>query len=809
MCRRYASLAALALCGGAAGLAYPEQSQDWKGLYASGRSHQNAGDHHAALRSFERAAGAARAAGDKAGEASSIHNVAASHWFLGDSPQAIELYGKAKAIREDLGDRPGVARSWYGIAACNWSMGEPQAAIEAYRQALAVWRELKDVFGEAETRNSLGLQYVLLGDAARGQAELNTALRLWRQLHNRNREAYTLNNLALSAIGGRNHPQALDFAGRALQRLEGSEDRRAISYALHTLGNAYAALGQHQRALQYFQQSIGHKRALEDRWGAAYTLHAMGESYAALKDADRAGDYLAQALDLRRAAHDRTGQILTLGALARLLRNTAKLDEARQRIEEAVALIESRRSSLVSQDLRASYFASQRDYYDFHVDTLMAMGQTEEALTVAERARGRLLVDRLADSIAGLRRHVDPALTTRERSIQHRLNAQAERLQRSFAGPAATSGEAGIRDSVAALLNEYREVTELIRQQSPRLAELTAPRQLSAGDIRALLEPGMLLLEYFLGRQRSFLWVVSSERVDSVSLPPQAAIEKAARALVARVTAREPYAEESRALARLLLGPAQSRVARARRIVVAGDGLIEAIPFSLLLPDIDLSYLPSAPALALRRAAPPGVTSKTLALLADPAFTSAGPDLARLRFSRLEADAISALVPAQLRTVAIDTAASRRFLTATPLRDFRILHLATHALLDDRHPELSAIALSDGLLRAHEIYGWDLRARLVVLSACRSALGTPLRGEGLQSVTRGFLYAGAAAVLATLWDVDDRATAALMKRFYQELLLRHQPAGSALRLAQSAVRGTPGWEHPYYWAGFTLQGEWR
>jgi CHAT domain-containing protein len=243
--------------------------------------------------------------------------------------------------------------------------------------------------------------------------------------------------------------------------------------------------------------------------------------------------------------------------------------------------------------------------------------------------------------------------------------------------------------------------------------------------------------------------------------------------------------------------------------VVAGDGLIEAIPFSLLLPDIDLSYLPSAPALALRRAAPPGVTSKTLALLADPAFTSAGPDLARLRFSRLEADAISALVPAQLRTVAIDTAASRRFLTATPLRDFRILHLATHALLDDRHPELSAIALSDGLLRAHEIYGWDLRARLVVLSACRSALGTPLRGEGLQSVTRGFLYAGAAAVLATLWDVDDRATAALMKRFYQELLLRHQPAGSALRLAQSAVRGTPGWEHPYYWAGFTLQGEWR
>ena len=153
------------------------------------------------------------------------------------------------------------------------------------------------------------------------------------------------------------------------------------------------------------------------------------------------------------------------------------------------------------------------------------------------------------------------------------------------------------------------------------------------------------------------------------------------------------------------------------------------------------------------------------------------------------------------------------------LKDYRVVHLATHALIDDQHPELSGVALSlvdsqgrarDGYLRLHEIFGLRLSADLVVLSACQTAVGKPIKGEGLMSLTRGFMYAGAASVIASLWKVDDQATAELMRRFYAHLLgpSRLKPS-AALHLAQVEMARHPRWRDPYFWAGFIIQGDWR
>ena len=152
------------------------------------------------------------------------------------------------------------------------------------------------------------------------------------------------------------------------------------------------------------------------------------------------------------------------------------------------------------------------------------------------------------------------------------------------------------------------------------------------------------------------------------------------------------------------------------------------------------------------------------------------------------------------------------------LTQFRILHFATHAILDDERPGLSGIVLSlvdragrrqNGFLRLYDIYNLRLNADLVVLSACRTALGKEIRGEGLIGLTRGFYYAGAPRVLATLWQIDDRTTAAFMRPFYEALLARHETAAAALRSAQIAMWTTKGWDLPYYWAPFTMQGEWK
>lgn len=187
----------------------------------------------------------------------------------------------------------------------------------------------------------------------------------------------------------------------------------------------------------------------------------------------------------------------------------------------------------------------------------------------------------------------------------------------------------------------------------------------------------------------------------------------------------------------------------------------------------------------------------------------------RLRFTRLEAESILALAPDN-GFPALDFAANKSTAMSPDLGQYRILHLATHGLFDSQFPELSGIVLSrvdehgnprDGFLRLHEIYNLRLNADLVVLSACQTALGREIRGEGLIGLTRGFMYAGAARVVASLWNVQDKATAELMTSFYEAMFKDHQSPAAALRSAQVKMwkAGRP----PYYWAAFLLQGEYR
>jgi len=258
--------------------------------------------------------------------------------------------------------------------------------------------------------------------------------------------------------------------------------------------------------------------------------------------------------------------------------------------------------------------------------------------------------------------------------------------------------------------------------------------------------------------------------------------------------------------------------------------------------------LPSASTLAILRQEMEGRSAapKLAVVLADPVFSPDDPRVSptsqprlhalpsdklersaqdtglvnfdRLVASRREADAIVALAGEHLSNEALDFDASLETATSPDLSQYRIVHFATHALLNSQHPELSGIVLSlvdrqgrpqDGFMQAQEVYNLRLNADLVVLSACQTALGKEVEGEGLIGLTRGFMYAGAPRVLASLWRVPDRATMVLMRRFYSGILSKGLPAAAALREAQAAMRAEKQRAAPYYWAGFTLQGEWK
>jgi len=199
-------------------------------------------------------------------------------------------------------------------------------------------------------------------------------------------------------------------------------------------------------------------------------------------------------------------------------------------------------------------------------------------------------------------------------------------------------------------------------------------------------------------------------------------------------------------------------------------------------------------------------------------FSDARAGFTRLAFSRQEAESIIALTPGGAGLKATDFSASRTLVLGRQLSQYRILHFATHGLLNSERPELSGLVFSlvdqegkpqDGFLRLHEIYNLQLNADLIVLSACETGLGKEIKGEGLIGLTRGFMYSGAPRVVASLWNVDDLATAELMKLFYQRMLKDGLSAGAALRAAQLELSRQKRWASPYFWAGFVLHGEWK
>jgi CHAT domain-containing protein len=282
------------------------------------------------------------------------------------------------------------------------------------------------------------------------------------------------------------------------------------------------------------------------------------------------------------------------------------------------------------------------------------------------------------------------------------------------------------------------------------------------------------------------------------------------------------------------------------------NGARTAAGFKPLVVDHEIVSLPSASVLAVLRQQTVGRkrAGKTLAVLADPVFsrddprlltaqqkpptgsneayssedlkrsaTESGlPGLVRLRFSRMEADEISKLVADKAKMKALDFAANRKVATSEDLGQYRIVHFATHGLINNQNPELSGVVLSlvddhgqpqNGFLRLYDIYNLKLSADLVVLSACQTALGKEVKGEGIVGLTRGFMYAGAPRVVASLWRVEDRATAQLMQRFYARMLGDGLAPAAALRAAQVSMLRENRWQSPYYWAAFTLQGEWK
>jgi CHAT domain-containing protein len=832
----------------------------------------------------------------------------------GDSGNAESCFVQSLSISERLAPA-GQQRltSYADLAVLYQDRGDLGKAEKFYRRALAIGRKnFSGTHYYSALLTDLGTLALWRGNLEEAEQYHREALVIAAKLNSPPTMAEIFENLADFRLerGDLDGAEAYQKQSLAIRTQSGAGLRSALSLAglgkIERLrGNIAVAEDYYRRALEIADKG----EAL--RMERAGFLAGLGDVMLARRNLPEAEQAYRRALALLDEQTPRSlGHAETLASLAATLRGQGRLDEAAESYRQALDDLEYQAATVETiEENQARYRARHAGYYRDYMALLIEKGQPELAFQTLETARARTLFEMLAQAQVGIHQGADQAMLVREHDLRQALNAKSHDRESLFARKHTSAQVEDLDREIANLREKFQQLEADIRVNSPGYAALTQPQIPSLKDIQALLDTDTVLLEYSLGNERSYVWIVSANSLEVRELPKQAEIENLARTVYRLIDARNvfpsqeteterdarwrtadtEYAKASERLSRMILGPIASSLGKKRLLVVA-DGALQYIPFAALpvpaqsasggaaavaeladtkrlsagdpslpmLLDHEIVSLPSASVLVELRARETGRSKarKAVAVLADPVFderdirvqrthdadrrpsedaaASLGllsrsmaeigqGDAIHFRLSRLpatrkEAQVIVAGIPAGAGMEALDFRASRATALNPSLAEYRIVHFATHGLLNSLHPELSGLVLSlvdrqgrpqDGFLGLQDVYNLNLPADMVVLSGCRTGLGQEISGEGLVGLTRGFMYAGASRVVASLWSVNDEATAELMAGFYKAIERDEMRPAAALREAQIRMWKRKGWRAPYYWAAFQLQGEWR
>jgi CHAT domain-containing protein/tetratricopeptide (TPR) repeat protein len=782
-------------------------------------------------------------------EAMVQNNLAGLHYVLGEPAPAFAAFERSIAIAERTGDDAARAHVLVNAGSLHANLGQFDRALDRFTEALGIFESLGQQADVATALRGIGATYQGLGLGERAREFLVRAMV--------EAQAAGGGTFATRLLLGDVHRSLGDTSGalamhaEALAEAEAAGRPRRIALAQLALGRDALAAGQPEVAEARLGKAEQRLRQLAYRRELAEALQSLGASRLAMGRLAAAWDTLEEAARLQQALADDRALAATLALQARVRREQGALRQALELADSGVTALERARGRVSNDDLRASFFGARQQPYDellrLHLLVGVDTGRSGEAalaaLAVAERARARALKERLGDG---------RATTPQSREARDRLltqmNGQLMRLRGlQHAIDEADSDSTELTAKIVAVgstLGRLRlELDALDARETPRnavqAAMLDAPGELTG--LQQRLAPGVAVLVFHLGEQDGIAWLIRKDAVEASELPAVRRIQDVA-ARVHELAARwDPDSRELEAtlaeLAEMLLNPL-ALPPDLQRLIIVPDGVLHQLPWGALpgptgrrlLDEVALSTAPAVGLVGLSQFGPvPRGPELAIAVLAAPVFEPAtvawripaGPaaaglaeiflGLGPLPFSREEARRISRRASDAEVLILEGHDANKAALAG--LGRYDVLHFATHAVASNDFPELSGLVLSqqdrdgrplEGLLHLEEIYGLELEASLVVLSACRTAGGRVLRGEGPAGLARAFLLAGARRVLATQWSIPDDATVELMDRFYAGLLDEGLGPAAALQAAQRWMAGQPGREHPFYWAGFSL-----
>lgn len=761
---------------------YSSETSDFTGEVAAlnilGVTHAAYEDYQNAASDFKEALNVAHGSGDRNGEAQALTDLGDVYLKLGQLREAEETLNQSLQTLREVGNRTGEARALTSLGMLAHAQGQTQRALEFYGEALPLRRETKDREGEAETLYEMARVHLELNDLTSARGEIEKALE----------------QIELVRSG---------FAGAEMRASYQSTVQRYYEFYINLLmllDEREPMAGFNEMAFE--RSEMARSRSLLER------LREVGIDIRAGVDPQ----LVERERELRRLLEDKSD------AQTRLLNSRATSQQKADAEREIAALLDEYRQLEARIRVASPRYASL---------TQPAPPKLREIQQQILDADSMVLEYSLNDERSFVWAITPTAIRSFKLPKRAEVEAAAMRLYQSLTA------------------RNAHDQTESAEQRSARLARAESQYRDAAETLsRMLLGP----VASQLGKRRLVIVAEGALQYVPFAALPDPNSPQAPSKSFASATRRD--------------GARASSMNSGRETSNVASPLNSALPLDSVSPLIvshEIVTLPSVSVLAALRRESAGrqAAPSAVAVFADPVFeeddarvkqnevratsaatagkqrsirddaersaldvgaSDAGGHIPRLIFSRTEALNILSLVPEKERKQALDFQASKVDAMSPDLSRYRIIHFATHALLNDKHPELSGIVLSlvdqngqpqDGFLRLHDIYNLRLPADLVVLSACQSGLGKEVKGEGMIGLTRGFMYAGVPRVVASLWKIDDRSTAELMKRFYEQMLAHRLPPAAALRAAQIEMLTKSNWRNPYYWAAFVLQGDWR
>lgn len=844
-----------------------------KSYNALGLLAHNEGRFGNAIDAFTHAAESAAAAADSAGLAKAVGNRGLVYSDIGDFTKASDGISVLRRFAHDAGDARLEANALVNLGMVDIRAGAPRSAMPLLANALKLHRSIANAVGEENALGQLGTAYDGMGEPQLALSYLDSALSIARRRGLRQQASDDLQLIAGIYDESGDHARALDYLTNAavlsdsmkMRKIQG-DIARAQSRALFALGNLNRARDR-ANAARRFDAGAGAKleqledellvAELEQRAGAAPAVHdalqrareiaqtlegavprvelALGEARVAELASDPATVLRVIARAAPALAAATTGREWEAQALtARAYAKRGQLMQAVGAGRRAVRAIERVRSTFSSGMLRSSFTAERAGVYADLALVLLRLGRTDDAFAVADAARGRALLEHIAaagrslapQGAAGDLREADALLRRIDRLVAQLRSADTVPLRRRAL--AADDGAGFLSRQLADSRLLYETLMERARLGDSRVAALSGGGMPNVALVRAALQPGEAMIEYFVTADRLVTFVVDQRGIHSSESPlTEDALMlrvRLARDLVMRREAtREARRPVLRGLYGLLIAPAKEHgwLRDVRRVIIVPHASLAYLPFAALLDpasdrylveEFDLLLLPSGASLPALRREPPVVAVSGAAARVFAPF----PD--DLPGTRAEVDAVRQVMGHALRYVG--SSATEQALRSA-LAEPRIVHVATHGFMNARSPMFSRLELArppadsvpfdnDGRLEVHELLDLQVRSPLVFLSGCETGVGAAwstsfMRGEDYATLAAAFLFAGARNVVSTLWRIEDRGAAAFATAFYQELASRN-PA-EALARAQRSMIAAPEYTSPFYWAAYTLSGD--